>query len=56
MAGSQTNGRATAELLEKAYAAPETFAERVLPQIRQNMAESLPILLQAFDGSNAVAK
>ncbi|OQA04848.1 MAG: PBS lyase HEAT-like repeat protein [bacterium ADurb.Bin374] len=56
MTGAQTNGRATAELLEKAYAAPETFAERVLPQIRQNMTESVPVLLQAFDGSNAIAK
>lgn len=56
MAGSQTNGRVAAELLEKAYATPETFAERVLPQIRQNMAETLPVLLQAFDGSNAIAK
>lgn len=56
MAALQSNGRATAELLEKAYANPETFAERVLPQIRQNMSEAVPVLLQIFDGSNAVAK
>lgn len=56
MTGSQNNGRTTAELLEKAYATPETFAERVLPQIRQNLPEAVPVLLQSFDGSNAVAK
>ncbi|HNW35649.1 MAG TPA: HEAT repeat domain-containing protein [Candidatus Ozemobacteraceae bacterium] len=56
MAGSQSNGRAIAEILEKAYACPEMFAEKVLPRIRENMSESVPVLLQVFDGSNAVAK
>ncbi|HOY67077.1 MAG TPA: HEAT repeat domain-containing protein [Candidatus Ozemobacteraceae bacterium] len=56
MAEPQSNGRALAELLEKAYATPATFADQVLPRIRQNVPEAVPVLLSAFDGSNAVAK
>ncbi|HEY9072260.1 MAG TPA: HEAT repeat domain-containing protein [Candidatus Ozemobacteraceae bacterium] len=56
MAEAQTNGRAFAELLEKAYANPATFVDQVLPRIRANVSEAIPVLLTAFDGSNAVAK